>query len=683
MKRSSRLFPVILFSVAALVSCGGRDGTAAFDKAVDRLFADGTPQALVEYFCSLGTNPDLGFRWAGTTAERAVGERVAAEMRAMGLANVRLEPIPVDVFEFEKASVSVGDRTMIASTIAGARPTPDAGITAPVVYVKAGTAADFDAAGDVSGKLVLVDMRLSSWWFFWPAFEAGYRGAAGVICTYSPEDTKYFSFDDGTLGSFDGQYDLDAPPWTYIARGDGEWLKARLAAGPVTATLLLREKITLEGDGGVAYNVVGELPGERGDGQMVVFAAHQDAHFRAGVDDTGALANMLAVAKAMLVSGHRPKSTVVFLATAAEEFGWTNSYYDWLAGAWWAVTRAHPDWPGKVRGMINFESMALKGTALSVRTMPELEPWLRKLAARNANLLPDGFEIILPVSCWNDQWPFTASGVPSMKFDTTDEAYDRLYHSNRETAALVDAGHLARLAKLAFRMAGDLDRGLLPYSMKAKADDIGAAVKPDALRAAGVDAALVSRLSAAVSGFKAAAAAFEAASASIPAAGVEDANRALLEAERMLNAGLTCLSPAADDATVYPHQPLLEETQGLSKALAALGAAEPDRAAALEALAGTGMTRWGRLFSYPVYRKQLARLTPGFPRLGFGELGRLPEPLDIMPQYRKIESGDAAGAVPGLESALRARRVLLDERLAEMADLLERTSAVLRPLARS
>ena len=198
---------------------------------------------------------------------------------------------------------------------------------------------------------------------------------------------------------------------------------------------------------------------------------------------------MLAVAKAMRASGHRPKSTVVFLATAAEEFGWTNSYYDWLAGAWWAVTRAHPDWPGKVRGMINFESMALKGTALSVRTMPELEPWLKRLAARNADLLPDGFEIILPVSCWNDQWPFTASGVPSMKFDTTDEAYDRLYHSNRETAALVDAGHLARLAKLAFRMAGELDRGLLPYSLKAKADDIAAAVKPDELRAAGADPA--------------------------------------------------------------------------------------------------------------------------------------------------------------------------------------------------
>ena len=95
------------------------------------------------------------------------------------------------------------------------------------------------------------------------------------------------------------------------------------------------------------------------------------------------------------------------------------------------------------------------------------------------------------------------------------------------------------------------------------------------------------------------------------------------------------------------------------------------------------MTRFGIRFSYPVYQKQLARLTPGFPRLGFGELGRLPEPLDVMPQYRKIESGDAAGAVPELEAALRARLALLDGRLAEMADVLERTSGILRSFAGS
>src|SRR5512135_2306092 len=172
---------ILVMSMASCVKTP--DAAAAFDKAVDKLVAAGFPQGLETYFCSLGTNPDLGFRWAGTTAERAVGERVAAEMRAMGLSNVRLEPVPVDIFEFRKASLTVAGRAITASTIAGAPPTPAGGITAPVVYVRGGTAADFDAAGDVAGKLVLVDLRLSSWWFTMPAFEAGLRKAAGVVAT--------------------------------------------------------------------------------------------------------------------------------------------------------------------------------------------------------------------------------------------------------------------------------------------------------------------------------------------------------------------------------------------------------------------------------------------------------------------------------------------------------------------
>ena len=251
-KRLQRLLFSLILLIVLPAPADDTIGSAAFDRAVDKLFAEGYPQGLVTYFCSLGTNPDLGFRWAGTPAERAVGDRVAAEMRAMGLSNVRLEPVPVDVFEFEKASVAVGGRIMAASTIAGVPPTPEGGVTAPIVYVKGGTASDFDAAGDVTGKLVLVDAKMSLWWFTWPAFEAGHRKAAGVICTYTPEDPKYYSINGQALGSFDGQYDLAAPPWVYVSRRDGDWLKSRLGAGPVTATMVLKEKVTLERDGGVA-----------------------------------------------------------------------------------------------------------------------------------------------------------------------------------------------------------------------------------------------------------------------------------------------------------------------------------------------------------------------------------------------------------------------------------------------
>jgi len=668
--RSSPFFAPLLLAALLAPACSPA-ARPSFDQAIDKLFAQGYPQALEAYFCSLGTNPALGFRWAGTSAERAVGDRVAAEMRAMGLSNVRLEPVPVDVFEFEEAALTVAGRRMTASTIAGVPPTPPGGVTAPIVYVKGGAAADFDAAGDVSGKLVLVDLKMSSWWFCLPAFEAAHRKAAGVVCTFTPDDPKYYSVDDRALGSFDGQYELGAPPWIYIARRDGDWLKSQIEAGPMTAILLLKEKVTLARDGGVAYNIVGELPGSRGDGQMVLMAAHQDAHFRAGADDTAALVNMLTIAKAMGASGYRPKSTVVFLATAGEEFGYTNSYYEWIVGAWWTATRAHADWAGRVRAMLNLESMAVKGAPLGLRSNPELRPWLERLASRSPGLLPHGFELLTPVNSWNDQWTFTAAGIPSVKFDATTSEYEALYHSDFETQDIVDWPYLAKIAKFAFRAAGEMDDGLLPYSLKARADDLAAALKTDELEDSGAGPETISRLERALAAFGRAAAAHEAGATLVPADRIEEVNAGLLAVEKALNSAFTALSPADDDITVYPHQAVIRDARGIDAALAALTASKPDPAAALKALSETYLTRLGIDFSYPVYLRHISRLDPGFDRINWGGQGHLPKPLDVMPQYRKIQAGDHAGARTDLEAKRRSLITELNERLEKMAAVLE------------
>jgi len=194
------------------------------------------------------------------------------------------------------------------------------------------------------------------------------------------------------------------------------------------------------------------------------------------------------------------------------------------------------------------------------------------------------------------------------------------------------------------------------------------------LLAAGADAAVVSRLADGVAAFRKAAAAFELASATLPAGAIESTNSSLLEIEKAINAGLTALSPADDDATVYPHQPVFADAQGIAAAIAALRASDPDKAAALKALAGTYLTRHGVAFSYPVYRKHIARLDPGFDRITFAAHGRLPVPLDVMPQYHEIEAGEYARAIVELEAARLALVAELDRRLTAMADLLEQVT---------
>ena len=147
MKRSVLL--VLVVGLVLLALAGPAVAKPSFDKAMDQVFASGYPQGVVERLSSFGTNPDLGFRWGGTTADDAAARYLAKQMKAVGLSNVHLEAVPMDEFEFTHADVTVGDKVMTASTFSGVSPTPLGGITAPVVYVHQGTAADFAAAPDV------------------------------------------------------------------------------------------------------------------------------------------------------------------------------------------------------------------------------------------------------------------------------------------------------------------------------------------------------------------------------------------------------------------------------------------------------------------------------------------------------------------------------------------------------
>ena len=678
-----RLTPLILLlALAALVlpavAAADPAATAKFDRSIDKLFAKHYPQDFEAYFSSLGTNPLLGFRWAGTSAEKAVSMRVLKAFRADGLRSVRLEPVPVDVFEFKSATLRVGMRKMIGSTFGGVPPTAKMGIAADIVYVHGGTASDFDAAesayGPVAGKLVLMDKMMTSWWYNMPAFEAGLRGAAGVIVTFTPEDPKYYSIAPDALGSFDGYYDESAPPLIYISQVDGDWLKAKL---PVEGTMKLDIDVRMAEDGGTGYNVVAVLPGRVRDGQFTLIAAHQDAHFRAGLDDTGALVNMLAIAKAMRISGYRPVHDVVFLATTGEEFAYTNAYYEWCVGAWYAATHTHKDWSGHIRAMLNLELMALKDAPLEFTASPELKPWLEGLTAANPDLTPNGTGtgVSIPVNSWNDQWTFTAAGAPSVEFATSNERYTTLYHSNYEEMSLIDWAYMADIAKLVFRAQKSIDTGVLPYSLKTRADHLAENVSADELLTAGADPAAVTRLTTAMTAFDAAAISLQDNAAGLSPA---SANPVLLRVEKKINRGMTALTPW--DVTIYPHQQVMWDVEGMNAAIAALSADPVDADAAFTALSGTYLTWYGMNFSYPVFLQELTRRDPAYYRINWGGQGHLPKPLDVMPEWRQIGTGDYAGAISGLKTERDFYLSDLNVRLGDMARVLEKVTPQIEAL---
>jgi len=126
----------------------------SFTAELRQIYRSNYPKELSEYFCSLGTNPTLGFRWAGTSAEVKTGLRIEQELKSCGLSNVRREPVPADVIEFKKAEITVNGRRIHASAFTGVPPTGSTGLVGEVVYAHDGTKADFESLGKVQGKIV-------------------------------------------------------------------------------------------------------------------------------------------------------------------------------------------------------------------------------------------------------------------------------------------------------------------------------------------------------------------------------------------------------------------------------------------------------------------------------------------------------------------------------------------------
>jgi hypothetical protein len=377
------------------------------------------------------------------------------------------------------------------------------------------------------------------------------------------------------------------------------------------------------------------------------------------------------------VSHFKPARAITFLFTTGEEYGRVDSYYDWLIGAWYAITREHPGWAGTTQVMLNLESMAMNGALMETRATPELAGLIDAAAAKYPELVPNSYGI-KGVSCWNDQWTFTAAGVPSMYFRArTPEYGSKWYHTNYDTIDLMDYDYLAKIDKFVFKLAKKFDRGLLPYDLAARAAHLDGAVDGAALVAAGAHQAKADRLEAAIARFARRAAAFKARAPKMRPSVRGHANRVLLQVEKRINKAFTALD--VWDTTVYPHEQVQHDLVQLKAARAAL--ADPaDAAAARAALEGVGITDpYGLDFGHENYQLQLATHAEGWAGgLYWGGQGHLAPYLDVVPVLEKVAAGQYAAAAASVDLMIAAEAAQLDQRLDDMSAALDAVNALLR-----
>lgn len=409
------------------------DAAKAYLDKVDIGYSYNLAQKLEE-ICS---NETLGYRTAGSEAELATGDLLKAEMERIGLQNVTKDEFTLDTWTFTRARLRFTDT-------AGAEHTAELGGyqtqfmtdgAESFTVIDGGQGTEADLAGlDVAGKLVLVDIdQRADWWINYPAYEAHLAGAAAVIAV---QNGGYAEVSEDALNAQDVCGPADAPAFS-MSRTDAELLKAAMDENK-EAVVTLDADSRVEKDG-TSYNIVGTIPG-RDPESMVLMSAHYDSYFAGFQDDNAAIALMLGIAKGLIDSGYQPEKTLVFCAMAAEEWGVSDTRYDWSTGAYNQIFRVHPEWVGKVLADINFELPALDaGTADQIRTSYELKTFIETFKTgipQVDGVFPDGVEIIVPTQTWSDDFSLSIAGVPSSVTALRGDFSRTHYHSqfdNRDT----------------------------------------------------------------------------------------------------------------------------------------------------------------------------------------------------------------------------------------------------------
>ena len=291
---------------------------------------------------------ELGWRTAGSDAEHAAADYIAAEMESIGL-TVEKVPVTVDKWQFNDASLTIADTDIQIMPASYATNGTDAdGITAQLVDVGTGTAAEYEGV-DVEGKIALVGV--DQWnvaWIDQYMNEAALHGASAIV-TY--DVGGYATYSDDMINMQD-VCSKDVIPCVSISKNQYLQLAEALAAGHDTATLMVDN--VMEPEQGTSYNVVGTLKG-RSSEQQILVAGHYDVYFNGFQDDSCAIGLVLAMAKAMVDSGYQPENDIRFIAHGSEEWGASGTQFDWTTGAWEMINTAHPEWAGKTIALLNFE----------------------------------------------------------------------------------------------------------------------------------------------------------------------------------------------------------------------------------------------------------------------------------------------------------------------------------------
>ncbi|MDR0851272.1 MAG: M28 family peptidase [Clostridiales Family XIII bacterium] len=531
---------------------------------------------------------ELGFRVSGSSGEWNVSRRIKEEMLRIGLTDVRTDEFPVHSWEFLSGRLVLQgtgrEETFVMSSFCGIKGTAPEGVTAEIIDVGSGTKTDY-IGKSVAGKIVLFTIDiLDDFWHSLPVYQAELRGAVGCVLTY--KGNRYGTRDDA-LNSFDSQCKYGLPVGN-ISRKDAAALRTMLAEGPVTATLKLDIKVDLNGK---SSNVYGIIPGKNKD-KYVMLGGHMDGYFHSYQDDLLGVGTVLGIAKAVLQSGYQPEHSMIIMSHGSEEYGVTESRYDWCIGSWYSINKLRPDWQGKIKAFLNIDAVRPGTPVYVVNATQELHEFFGEIFENitvPADCWPGGQRLAGINGPWSDDYNYAVGGVPAVICGRgpADWSY-RNYHTQFDDYTIFESekGIMQFVLENYTELALKLDECILPpFSFKNVTDQLTATFEdlPVAQASAEIDelkqvAAATGEVAAAVyskivtynKAYR------DAIAVGTPADRLDGTHDALMSAYKLIQRDLMKLSPWDD--VVFAHECIGGNILALEKAQADAETAEMDNA---------------------------------------------------------------------------------------------------------
>jgi len=456
----------------------------------------------VKEYAQIGDDPLYGGKHCGSDAEHEGARFIASKLEEMG---IKAELIPCDTtrYQFNGAELTVNGEEKVIHPYGYVSPgTTDEGISAPLIDIGKSTKEVYEALGkSPEGKIGLMAAMgaLEGDDLAGQIEEAILRGVAAIVI-YAVEDV----LDEDTIRV---QTPLISSPVPIvgISGRDASYLKGLLKSGK-EVDVTLKVDADYIPDGGVTYNVVGEIPGLTDE--KIIYTAHLDHFFRCIQDNISSCSTLLGLAKAFKDSGYRPNRSIMFAFHGSHETGGSETRYPYIVGSYRLTHEGKPEWMGKAVADINFEYTALRQKVLNAGVFPGADVNLRKYL-EYAPELKGGFDRITEeIDCsgyymmsWCDAIAYHTAGIPAYSNDIISEqmAGDSPYigrdHSNADDMAVFDRKTLEDNARFYGGLGIYIDS--LPYlemDFTSMAKQVEIETKADILKSAGIDTSGLMRI---------------------------------------------------------------------------------------------------------------------------------------------------------------------------------------------